>query len=154
MLRAVRFATPAVLLATVLVLTSSGCGAIDPAQITPELIPEHVKVLRLQLPTFDQDAIQGVWMWRRSDVTGEFEAVSEIRLTDSVVENEVEFIEYELLDPAGNSLGVTLSAEVDRTGPMPELSLWFIRFTLPGEFKASVYNAAGESGLSAESIVL
>ncbi|NNL67775.1 MAG: hypothetical protein HKP30_16115 [Myxococcales bacterium] len=154
MLRADRFATPAVLLAAALAFAGSGCGAIDPAQIQPELIPEHVKVLRLQLPSFDEDAIQGVWMWRRSEVTGEFEAVSEIRLTDSVLEGETEFVEYELLDPAGSSLGVTLSAEVDRSGAMPELSLWFIRFTLPGEFKASVYNAAGESGLSAESILL
>jgi len=68
-----RFATPAVLAVVLLALsTGAGCGNIDPALINPEQLPEHVSVLRLQLPSFD-DNLAGIWLWRRSETTGEFE---------------------------------------------------------------------------------
>lgn len=153
MYRAHRSATPAVLLTLALVSTSVGCGSIDPSLIDPTIFPEHVNVLRLQLPSFD-DELEGLWLWRQSEATGEFEAVSEIRLGETVVENGQEFVEYEILDPAGNSLGPKFSSAVDRTGTSPQLALWVIRFSQPGDFKASVYNAAGESGLSSQSIPL
>jgi hypothetical protein len=155
MFRAHRFATPAVLLALALAFAGSGCGAvISPELVDPSQLPDHVKVVRLQLPSFDGADLQGIWLWRRSEASGDFEPVSEIRLTDTLVENGMEFVEYELMNPTGTSLGVTLSAEVDRSGAMPELALWVIRFALPGEFKASVYNEAGESPLSEQSIQL
>lgn len=148
-----RFATPAVLLAAL--LFSSGCGApIDPSMVSPGIIPDNVAVLRMQLPSFDESPIEGIWMWRKSETTGEFEPLSEIRFTGNIEEPGGEFVEYELHDPAGNTLGITLSAQIDRSGEMPELTLWFVRFSLPGEFKATLYNDAGESGLSIETIVL
>jgi hypothetical protein len=154
MSRAHRFATPAVLLALVLVVsTGAGCGGVDPALIDPDALPEHVNVLRVQLPSLDED-LDGIWLHRRSEITGEFEPISEIRLTGRVSEEGAEFVEYELLDPSGVSIGLTLSAQVDRSGPAPELALWIVRFSEPGEFKASVYNQAGESSLSEQTITL
>jgi hypothetical protein len=154
--RAHRFATPAVLVALVLVLaTGSGCGGtIDPNLIPQTELPEHVKVVRLQLPSFDEGELEGIWLWRRSETSGEFEPVSEIRLGAVVFEGEQEFVEYELLDPSGTSLGLTLSAAVDRSGPVPQLALWVLRFAESGAFKASVYNAAGESPLSTQTVRL
>lgn len=152
--RAHRFATPAVLLALVLAFAGSGCGAVDSNLLPPGPLGDHLRVVRLQLPSFDGGELEGIWLWRRSDVTGEFEPVSEIRLTDVVVHSDREFVEYELMDPTGTSLGVTLSAAVERDTTVPTLALWVIRWNAPGEFKASVYNAAGESPLSAQTILL
>lgn len=146
--RAHRF-TKAVLLAVGLAIAGSGCGAIDPSQL-----PENLKVLRVQLPSFDGGDLQGIWLWRRSETTGQFEPVSEIRLGATVVESGQEFVEYELLDPTGAPVGITLSASVERDGPVPQLALWVIRFEAAGEYKASVYNAAGESPLSQQSVFL
>ena len=42
-----------------------------------------------------------------------------------------EFIEYELLDPNGTSLGLALSSFVDRSAPAPELALWVGLLTWP-----------------------
>lgn len=154
MFRAHRFATPAVLLALGLAFATTGCGGVDPSLIPPGQLPEHLKVMRVQLPAFDEADLEGIWLWRRSESTGQFEVVSEIRLHDTLLESGEEFVEYELMDPAGTPLGLTLSAGVDRSTPVPELALWVIRFSEPGEFKASVYNAAGESPLSAQSILL
>jgi len=149
-----RVATPAVLLALALVSAGSGCGAVDPHSLPPGQAPGEVKVLRIQLPSFDEAEIQGIWLWRLSEATQVFQPISEIRLGSRRIENGQELIEYELLEPSGASSGITLSADVDRSGAAPQLALWVIRFGLPGEFKATVYNAAGESPLSAETIVL
>jgi len=149
-----RHAAPALLLVLALAVAGSGCGAIDPNLIPPEQLPEHVKVVRLQLPSFDGGGLQGIWLWRRSEVSGQFEPASEIRLHGVVVEGGQEFVEYELMDPTGTSLGVTLSAHVDRNEPAPEVAFWVIRFDAPGEYRASVYNAVGESPMSAQSVQL
>ena len=145
MFRAHRFATPAVLLALGLALSTTGCGAAGD-------LPIHV--VRLQLPSFDDGQLEGIWLWRLNQRAGEYRPISEIRLGDVVVENGVEYVEYELLDRDGNRLQVTLSAVVDRSAEIPELALWIVRFAKPGEFRASVYNAAGESPLSDESVFL
>jgi len=146
--RAHRF-SKAVLLVLGLAFAGSGCGTIDPSQL-----PENLKVLRVQLPSFDEGDLEGIWLWRRSEATGVYEPVSEIRLGATVLEGGQEFVEYELMDPTGAPVGITLSASVERDGAVPQLALWVIRFDASGEYKASVYNAAGESALSAESVVL
>jgi len=154
MLRARRFAAPVMLLALGLAVAGSGCGHIDPALIDPSLLPENVTVLRLQMPAFEGAQIQGIRMWRRSELSDQFEPVSEIRFVGIVSEQGQEFLEYRLLDPAGNPLDLPLSATIERDGASAQVALWFLRFSLPGEFKASVFNAAGESALSAQGIAL
>jgi hypothetical protein len=154
MLRARRFAIPATLLALGLAVAGSGCGSVDPALIDASILPENVKVLRLQMPAFDDARIQGIRMWRRSELTGQFEPASEIRFVGIASEEGQEFLEYRLLDPAGNPLDLPLSATIERDGGSALVALWFVRFGLPGEFRASVYNAAGESGLSEQGIAL
>lgn len=148
-----RFATPAVWMLLVLgpVL---GCGQVDPSTIPAHHIPEHVKVLRMQLPSFDTSPPDGIRLWRLSETTGEFEPISEIRLSEPVVEDGEEFVGYTLIDPAGNPIELPLSARVERDGAFPTLALWVVRFAPAGEFKASLFNAAGESSLSQETLTL
>jgi hypothetical protein len=93
-------------------------------------------------------------MWRRSEITGLFEPATGIHFLGVVTEEDQEFLEYRLLDPAGNPLDLPLSATIERDGGSALVALWFVRFGLPGEFRASVYNAAGESGLSEQGIAL
>jgi hypothetical protein len=154
MLRARRFATPAVLLALGLAVAGAGCGSVDPALLDASTLPENLKVLRLELPSFEEGRIQGIWMWRRSEVDGGFEPVSEIRLLGIATDQGQEYLEYRLMDPSGNPLDLVLSAAIARTGSSAVVSLWFLRFAEPGAFKASVYNAVGDSGLSEQTIDL
>jgi len=148
-----RLAAPAVLL--LLALASvSGCGQVDSSSFPPEVVPERVRVLRLQIPDFDESQIEGIRLWHRSESSGEFEFVSGIRLSEPVVEASGEFIGYVLLDPGGNEIDLPLSSGVERQDDAANLTLWVVRFGPEGEYKASVHNAAGESMLSQASVML
>lgn len=149
-----RFATPATLFGLVcLLFGGAGCGNVDPALVDPSTLFDNVRVLRLQLPSLDE-GLDGIRLWRRSESTGQFEPVSAVQLDGLVEDGGAEYLEYELMDPQGASLGLTLSAAVDRGSAAPELALWVVRFAEPGAFKASVYNSAGESPLSEQTILL
>ncbi len=151
-----RRATPAALAALVCAVTLPlvACGPGGITTIPEHQIPEHVKVLRIQIPSFDASRIEGIWLWRLSAETGEYEPEIEIRLSGVVVEDGREYVEYAQYDPDGNPLGFTPSAELARAGSEATLALWLVRFGPPGDFKASLYNAAGESGLSSQTLPL
>lgn len=145
-----RYATPAVLLLALGLL--SGCEGVDPAQLG--IVADQVAVLRVEVPTFDASPPEGIRLWRRAEDSGQFEPISEIRLSSPVVEQEQEYVEYTLLDPAGQPIEIRLSSMLERNGDGARLTLWLIRFAPSGEFKASLYNQAGESPLSNEVVVL
>ena len=106
-----RFVTPAVLLLLALGPTT-GCGPVDSSQISPALIPEHVNVLRLRISSFDTTRPEGLWLWRLSRESGQYEPVSEIRFGETVVEADREYVSYRLLDP-----GEPTSARASTRGP-------------------------------------
>jgi hypothetical protein len=147
-----RFATPAVLC---LLALGPGAGCdLEPSLFDTAHDPQRLGVLRVQLEAFDESRPEGIRLWRRTEAGDGFEFVSEIRLGASTSEAGAEYIGYRLLDPDGQDFGLPLSSLVQRDGEAVTLALWLVRFGPEGEFKASVYNEAGESELSSNSVVL
>ncbi len=150
-----RIATPAVLGMLALLLTSVGCNWSETSEgdIAAQL-PEHVKVVRIRVANFDASQIRGIWLYRWNDLEGTYEPSQEIQLDTPVLDGGREYVDYTLFDPSGLALPITPSAEVERDGDDATLALWFVRLGEPGEFRATLYNEAGESGLSEEVILL
>jgi hypothetical protein len=155
MRRAIHSAAQAALAAVCLpaaCLLLAGCQPLDPNAVSPALLPANVAVVRVRVLDFDQARIQGIRIHRRDELTAEFEATNEIEITAPFFEAGKELVEYKLFDPEGNPLSVPLAAVVEREGTAATLAFWYVRFEPPGSFKASVFNLAGESNLSNESM--
>jgi len=131
----------------------AGCGPIDSSYLGGAQL-EDVRVLRLRVPSFDATQPEGVRLWRRSEDSGDYEPVSEILLAPLSTTDGLEYVPYTLLDPTGQPIGIPLWSRLEREPEGATLAFWMIRFADPGEFKASLFNAAGESDLSQESVLL
>jgi hypothetical protein len=110
-----------------------------------------VKGFRVQLPAFQTAEVLGLWIWRASPQTGEFERFAQIEFGSLVEEGGSEFLPYSVTI-AGSP--VTFNARVTRPPAAPEdvtLSLAF--GPALGTFKISSYNAVGESPLSEGTLV-
>ena len=108
----------------------------------------EVRSFKVQIPGFDTDVVQGVWVWRQS-ATGDFERFAQIRFTERVQSDGYEIQRFAV---SGTGGGFTLQSLIDRSGAGDAtLRLAFQR--TPGLYKVSSYNAAGESGLSEGELV-
>lgn len=152
-----RSAIPAAMAAVCLpiaCLLLAGCQPLDPASGHAAILPANVAVVRVRVLDFDQARIQGIRIHRRDELTAEFEATNEIEISSPFFEAGTELVEYKLFDPEGSPLPLPLAALVEREGTSATLAFWYVRFEPPGSFKASVFNVAGESSLSNESVSL
>jgi hypothetical protein len=108
----------------------------------------------VEIPDFDSSAVEGVWIWRGNGVGGQYDRSLHYRIEEAFVQDGEEFLLYTVLQPDGEPRW-TLPARVERD-PADQDNVQ-IRFLLPlveggGRFRASTYNAAGESLLSAETL--
>lgn len=109
-----------------------------------------IRGFRVQIPGFDTQQIQGVWLWRQ-DESGDFERHAQIRFTERVT---IGALEYQIYHVTASGGGFTLQSPIQRPAGAPgdaTLDLAFVR--APGTFRVSSYNAAGESPLSEGQIV-
>ena len=106
---------------------------------------------RVQLPGFETSEVLGLWVWRASPQTGDFERYAQIEFGSIVTEGEFEFLPYTVT--IGGS-PFTFSALVARSPAAPEdLTLTLSFGQAAGTFKVSSYNAVGESPLSEGTLV-
>jgi hypothetical protein len=110
------------------------------------------ETVTVQIPDFDSSAVEGVWIWR--DGGGTYDRSLQYRIEDSFVHEGEEYLLYTVLEPGGDSRW-TLPARIERD-PLNQDNVQ-IRFLLllidgGGSFRASTYNAIGESALSAETL--
>ena len=127
----------------------------------PMLGCEPAKV-QIQLDSFTASAIEGVVL-HREGTDGTFRPVCEIHFSDlrTIVRRgeSIERIKYvqTCMDGAMGTPVLLLETNVERPADAPDavqLKLWYWRFENPGIYKASAFNAAGESPLSASSLLL
>lgn len=126
----------------------------------PVLAGCEVKPLTVQILGWDTYAVQGVWLWRYDDAAGRFERDNGVqflrdRSTTQFAEGFPPGAELVLYTFAAG--GGEMPARVQRDPNDPDrvtLDLWYLRFSDAGIFKATTYNAAGESALSSNSILL
>ncbi|MCL4683618.1 hypothetical protein KJ059_02590 [Myxococcota bacterium] len=122
----------------------------------------EAKRVQIQLDRFESSAIEGVFLHRQAP-NGSFQRICEIRFGDrqTVVRKgeEVERIKY-VQNCLGGQQGqpaLMLETTVQHPADDPDaivLDLWYLRFEDSGLYKASAFNAAGESVLSASSLQL
>jgi hypothetical protein len=108
-----------------------------------------LEIIAIRMLDFDSSRIEGASIWRLSEVTGDFERVSDVPFTRAVFESGEEGLSYPVHDDSGQEL--TLWAEFTRELETPSIvtvRFWWRRTTDVGVFKVSTFNAAGQSPLS------
>jgi hypothetical protein len=111
--------------------------------------------LKIQLPGFAAGAIDGVWMWRL--VSGGYERVCRIDISDPYFEGGTEIVQYQQTCSDGRPAAAPWYAAVTRLAGDPgtvTLTLMFVRNGVPVTHKASSFNSYGESALSASTVQL
>ncbi|HBZ68791.1 MAG TPA: hypothetical protein DEP35_03190 [Deltaproteobacteria bacterium] len=109
--------------------------------------------LQVEIPDFNSKQIEGVWIWRLSPQTNQYQRDTLVWFQGVTTQTSGEVLTYTSYAAQAN---VSLTAAI---GPDPASSdgvtvtLGFER-GLPGVFKVSTFNAAGESPLSAQSEAL
>ena len=111
----------------------------------------EVKPFRVQLPGFEAAQVRGLWVWRASPGTGDFERYAQIEFGDVIEEAGIELMQYSVTI-GGNPL--VFATRVKRAAESPEDVILHLSFGPDaGTFKVSSYNAVGESALSEGTIV-
>ncbi len=125
------------------------------------LVACESKDVVVRIPDFDSAQVDGVWVWRLDDATGQWVKDGQIDFGQLLLAGGREQLEYENLGVAGGSAetqeGVALRADVLRDPLNPDqvtVELIYFRMSDPGEFRVTTYNDAGESPLSLESALL
>jgi hypothetical protein len=107
----------------------------------------EVRGFRIQVPGFETTGVLGLWVWRESATSGEFERYAQIEFGNRFEMYEgAEFLWY-TFPTAGGAMHLQTSIERMPAPDTVNLNLAFVE--VPGTFKISAYNASGESPLSA-----
>lgn len=111
--------------------------------------------LTVQIPDFESREVKGLWVWRKDDASGQWQRAGQILFQGTQTSSGQEQLSYVVMQPDG--FGLPLTTPVVRSATRPDLvtlRIWYARFLEEGEYRVSTYNAAGESGLSPESLDL
>jgi len=114
----------------------------------------ETKKIWVQLPSFGDGSIDGIWLWRLA-ANGEYERQCHIPIGDVQSVNGQESVAYD--QECGDALGFGLSATVERSETDPDtvvVGLWYMRWEDPGTYKISSHGAEGESALSTTTLQL
>jgi hypothetical protein len=107
----------------------------------------EVRGFRIQVPGFETHGVQGIWVWRESPTTGEYERYAQIEFGERYELFEgSEFLWYSF-PAAEGPMFLQTAIEPGAEPDAVNLNLAFLQ--VPGSFKVSSYNASGESPLSA-----
>jgi hypothetical protein len=113
------------------------------------------KEITFALPGFGSGNIDGLWLWRLGS-TGQYERVCKLQLADpQTTPSGTELLPYLQVCDAPDEVGLNMTAKITRLSGDPTtivVKLWYFRFADAGQFKASSYNSAGESPLSAQTL--
>lgn len=109
----------------------------------------ETKRVWLELPSFGDGSIDGVWLWRRAEVSGAWERTCRIPFLDLERVGADETLTYiQECKNEGAGIELTSRLEAPETPGTVRLSLWYMRWEDPGTYKVSAYGPDGESALS------
>jgi hypothetical protein len=118
----------------------------------------RMKQLIVQIPDFESSLVDGVQLWRGEDPASEvLSEAGRIVFGDCYSADGVEMIEYTMVDSQNQPFDFTFDARLVRSEDGDGATLQFVFGTWhepAGWIRASSFNAAGESDLSAESVFL
>jgi hypothetical protein len=115
------------------------------------------KLLRIQLIAFRLGDVDGIWIWRWTPALKAYTRSCQISLSDAYQQAGVEVVSY--IEACTNGVtGAPMQAQVVRLASNPDtISLNLVlEPPTPGlsTYRATSFNAAGESALSASSVQL
>ncbi|MDJ0869673.1 MAG: hypothetical protein QNK03_26470 [Myxococcota bacterium] len=129
-------------------------AALVVALVLP-LVGCETKKLSIAVQAFGDGNVDGIWLWRLDETSGEYLRVCDLRFTDSYVgEDGREYLGYRQHCPGG-SPGVDLRASFVRDDQSPDtigIEIYYMRWEETGTYRATAYNAGGESVLSPSSV--
>lgn len=116
----------------------------------------EMKRFHLQLPGYGDGAIDGIWLWK--NISGTWTRVCRIDFTDRRITQQGETLSYVQNCINGRTRrGVVLPTPITRANGAPTtitVELIYLRYENAGNYRATAFNAAGESPLSATSLGL
>ena len=128
-----------ILVLTLSLLSQLGCG---------------ITQVWLQLPSFS--SIRGIWIWRLSEETHDYERVCRVHFDDTESSNGQEVVPY-VQECAAIPGSAPILASVARDASNPDvvkLGLRLLYAVKEGVYRVSSYGDDGESALSATSLSL
>ncbi len=118
----------------------------------------ETKAVTIEIPGYGNGDVDGVWLWRLVEGTGQYERSCRIDLdAPQLSKKGVEVVPYLQVCAAPDQIGMDLTAEISRLPSNPStivVKLWYFRYADPGQFRASSFNSAGESPLSPTALML
>jgi hypothetical protein len=110
----------------------------------------------ISIPDFSSKQVGGVWLWRLSTTTGLYARDTQFVLSPIVSGPTGEIIDYSVVMGGGTPpQGMTTQVARDKNNPdKVVLTLLFTQLDAPGYYRASTFNAAGDSPLSSEIVPL
>jgi hypothetical protein len=130
-----------VALALVLLLLSFGCDT---------------RAVTMEIPGFGNGNIDGVWLWRFVEATGNYKRACRLELdAPQLDETGTEVLPYLQVCTTPGQVGIDLQTSISRLPSSPStivVTMWYFRYEAAGQFKASSYNSAGESALSSTTL--
>jgi len=116
-----------------------------------------VSQVSMEIPSFGEGDVDGVWLWRMSSTTNQYERDCRIALSSPDVDSKGREVVF-YTEQCSNHGDLNLGAYIHRSPSDPNtitLVLWYTRWqSAPASYKASAYNGAGESALSATAVTL
>jgi hypothetical protein len=116
----------------------------------PLLTGCEVRTLQIQLPGYGEGSIDGIWLWKR--ISGTWTRVCRIDFTDHRVTQQGEELEYAQMCVNGVvTRGFKFPTPIIRAADSPStitVELVYLRYEDAGNYKATAFNAFGESPLS------
>jgi len=125
----------------------------------PMLLGCEVKTIQVQLPGFGNGAVDGIWLWKPDPAKpGAWKRVCRIDFVDRRITTQGETLSYVQNCIQGKvRRGIVFPAPIDRLAGSPStitIELTYLRYEDPGPYRASAFNASGESPLSSSSLPL
>ena len=132
-----------VALASVFLLLSFGCDT---------------RADTMEIPGYGNGNVDGVWLWRLAEATGTYRRACRFELDATQLDaTATEVLPYLQVCTTPGQIGLNLRATISRLPADPStivVTMWYFRYEAAGQFKASSYNAAGESALSSTTLSL
>jgi hypothetical protein len=131
-------------------------AALALALLSMPMLGCEIRTIQIQLPGYGSGDIDGIWLWKQ--VAGTWTRVCRIDFTDHRITAQGEIVSYVQNCINGRvRRGIVLPSPVDRLAATPTtvtLDLYYFRYEDPGSYRATAFNAAGESSLSTTSLPL
>ena len=122
----------------------------------PMLAACELRTFHIQRPGYGVGAIDGVWLWKQ--IAGQWTRVCRIDFTDRRITQRGETLSYVQNCMNGRvRRGIVFPTQITRPAGAPTtitVELLYLRYEDPGSYRATAFNAAGESALSSSSLPL